>query len=41
MLKEIKKARNIQKTLGIPAAAGYLRNRQWSIEAAIYILLGK
>lgn len=35
----IKEAKRIQKSLGLPRAAGYLRNRQVSVEAAVYILL--
>lgn len=38
-MKELDKARSIAKTLGVRAAAGYLRNRNWSIEAALWILL--
>lgn len=37
----VDRARLIKKTLGIKAAAGYLRNREYSVEAAVYILLGK
>jgi hypothetical protein len=38
--KEIQKARNIRKSLGLKVAAKYLKNRGWSVEAAVYILLG-
>ncbi len=37
---EIIKARIIRDTLGIRSAAGYLRNRAWSVEAACHILVG-
>jgi hypothetical protein len=36
--KEIKKAQSLVKQLGIRSAAGYLRNRGWSVEAALYLL---
>jgi len=32
------KAQAIRNNLGTRAAAGYLRNRGWSIEAALWIL---
>lgn len=35
------KAKFIQRTLGNRVAAGYMRNRGWSVEAAIWVLLGK
>jgi hypothetical protein len=38
--KEIQKARNIRKSLGLKVAAKYLKNRGWSVEAAVWILLG-
>lgn len=38
--KEIYRARNIARTLGLKNAAVYLKNRGWSVEAAAYILLG-
>lgn len=38
---EITQARSIQKSLGTKVAARYLAKREWSIEAALYILLGK
>lgn len=34
----IEQARFIQRTLGTVVAAKYLRNRNWSIEAALFIL---
>lgn len=40
-VSEIERARKIATTLGIPVAAKYLKNRNWSIEAAMWILLGK
>lgn len=40
-LLQIKKARSLKNNLGIKSAAGYLRNRGWSVEAAVFILLGK
>lgn len=39
--KQIKKARMLRKQLGTRCAAGYLRNRGWSLDAALWILLGK
>jgi hypothetical protein len=39
-LKEIKKAQQLMKQLGTRSAAGYLRNRGWSLDAALNILLG-
>ena len=39
--KEIRKARQLVSQLGTRCAAGYLRNRGWSLDAALYILLGK
>lgn len=38
---QIKKARIIRKSLGVRSAAGYLRDRGWSVEAAVYILAGR
>jgi hypothetical protein len=38
--KELSKAVHIKRTLGIRAAAGYMRNRGWSCEAAVWVLLG-
>lgn len=38
---QINKARKLSKQLGFRAAAGYLRNRGWSCEAALFILCGK
>jgi hypothetical protein len=34
-------ARHIRRTLGTRCAAGYLRNRGVSLEAALFILLNK
>lgn len=34
----IDRARHLKRTLGIKAAAAYLRNRGWSVEAASAIL---
>lgn len=39
-LLEIRKARNIAKSLGTFTAARYLAKRDWSLEAALFILLG-
>lgn len=36
----ITRARNIASSLGVRVAAGYLRDRGWSIEAALWILTG-
>lgn len=38
---QMEKARQIKSTLGIFTAARYLQKRGWSIEAAVFILLGK
>lgn len=38
---EIEQARRIAATLGVYTAARYLALREWSMEAALYILLGK
>lgn len=38
---QIDRARAIRRSLGIKVAARYLRKRGWSLEAALYILLGK
>lgn len=40
-LAQIKKAKSLKNQLGIKSATGYLRNRGWSVEAAVFILLGK
>lgn len=40
-LAQIKKAKSLKNQLGLRSAAGYLRNRGWSVEAAVFILLGK
>lgn len=36
---EIEQALSIMKSIGVRRAAGYLRNRRWSIEAALWELL--
>jgi hypothetical protein len=41
MLRQIAKARWLALKLGYRCAAGYLRNRGWSLEAAIWILFRK
>lgn len=41
MVADFRKARNIKKTLGMRAAAGFMRNRGYSVEACVFILLGK
>lgn len=38
---QIIKAQKLIKQLGVRAAAGYLRNRGWSVEAALWIICGK
>lgn len=35
---EMLRAKMIQKSLGTRRAAGYLRNRSWTLEAALMIL---
>lgn len=40
-IHEYQQAAMIAKTLGIRRAAGYLRNRGWSLEGALWVLLRK
>lgn len=40
-MQEIARAKNIAKSLGVFTAARYMCKRNWSIEAALYVLLGK
>jgi hypothetical protein len=40
-MTQITRARHIAKTIGIHTAARYLCNRDWSLESALWILLGK
>ncbi len=40
MSDQINKARTLSKSLGIRSAAGYLRNREYTLEQALLILLG-
>lgn len=35
------RAKQIQKTLGTRAAAGYLRNKGWHIGLTMFVLTGK
>lgn len=37
---DLDRAKRIARTLGIRPAAGFMRNRGWSIESALYTLLG-
>lgn len=37
----VERARIIQKTLGTYTAARYLEKRNWTIDATLFILLGK
>lgn len=37
---QIERARQIKATLGLVTAARYLAKRNWSVEAAVFILLG-
>lgn len=37
---DLDRAKRIARTLGIRSAAGFMRNRGWSIESALYVLLG-
>lgn len=39
-VSQAERARIIKRTLGISVAARYLKNREWSVEAAMFILLG-
>ena len=36
---ELVRATRIQQSLGVRAAAGYLRNRGWSLDSALWHLL--
>jgi hypothetical protein len=38
---QIKRAELIRRSLGVRSAAGYLRDRRFSIEAALYLLAGR
>lgn len=38
---QIIKAKKLVNQLGVRAAAGYLRNRGWSLEASLWIICGK
>lgn len=38
---QIEQARFIRRTLGIKVAAKYLNHRGYTVEAAVFILLGK
>lgn len=40
-IKIFNKARNIQKSLGVRVAAGYLRNQGVTLETALYLLTVK
>lgn len=37
-MSHIDRARAIGRSLGVPVAARFLRNRGWSVEAAAYLL---
>jgi hypothetical protein len=39
-MSEVARARHIRRTLGTYVAARFLAKRGWSIEAALWILLG-
>jgi hypothetical protein len=38
MLKELVKAKQLANNLGTRCAAGYMRNRNWTIDAALWTL---
>lgn len=40
-ITQIERARIIKRTLGIKVAARYLARRNWTVESACFILLGK
>mgnify|MGYP000884200627 FL=1 len=40
-LQFVPRARHIKKSLGVRCAAGYLRNREVSLEDALRILVGR
>lgn len=40
-ISTIEQARSIKKSLGVIVAAKYLKGKGYSVEAAIYVLLGK
>lgn len=39
-MDQLARAAMIKRTLGVRAAAGYMRRQGWSIEAALYWLVG-
>jgi hypothetical protein len=39
-IKQLARALNIQKSLGTRTAAGYLRNRDYTLDQALVMLLG-
>jgi len=38
-VEHLSKAPKLRRSLGTRCAAGYLRNRGWSLETALYVLL--
>lgn len=40
-VSQSERARIIKRTLGVKVAAKYLKKRGWSIDAALFIILGK
>ncbi|MFM6926974.1 MAG: hypothetical protein ACKOX6_00830 [Bdellovibrio sp.] len=38
-MAQMRKALHIKRTIGLKAAIGYMRNRAWSPEAAVWVLL--
>ena len=38
-MQHLSKAPKLRRSLGTRCAAGYLRNRGWSIDAALFVLL--
>ena len=39
-VSQCERARIIKRTLGTTVAAKYLKNRGWSVESALFIILG-
>ena len=38
-MKQLKQAINIKRNLGMKAAKGYMRNRNWPLLACIYVAI--
>lgn len=38
-MKQLKRAKEIKRNLGVTACRGYMRNRDWSLAAKLYVLI--